>query len=395
MRTITKHIIIACFAICAFLVVSCSRSDDMSAGGDGDGKTLVLRIGTVGQSRASDPDKELMHSLRIIILGRNDKVEHNFYKNFGSEVRENYTHSILNLPPGQKSIYLIANEESVQYMDNDGLEKSLHTFLEAIQLGDTDARDKINGLYFEPDYTQPIPISARHDLFIPYGSEKMERDLYMVRVATKFSVTFLNYRDDEVKIKDFTISSVADRNYLMARLNEKNPLFKEYPSWIEWLKYVSDESQKDPYNPELADQYGWVMDYELPNGTSHNEYSYNENGDESKHITVEGYKETNNPKWGETKVENIYIPESIQLKTGQSKHGEQEYTMTFDIEGRTDNTPTYTLPNLKALFRNTHVLVIVQMNRSHTGGDNFLEVRVKTWEQGDKVDDGFWEEVTD
>lgn len=394
MRTITHHTIIACLAVCTLLAVSCSRSDDTPTGGDSDGRTLVLRIGTVGQSRASDSEKELMHSLRIIILGRNDKVEHNFYEHFGTQPKSEYPHVIKNLPPGQKSIYLIANEESVEYIDGNN-KKSLHDFLAAIRIGDTDARDKINGLYFEPDYTKPIPISARHDLFIPFGSEEMERDLYMVRVATKFSVIFLNFRDDDVTIKDFTIASVADRNYLMARLNEENPMFEGYPSWIEWLKYVSDESQKDPYNPDLAGLRGWIQDYELPGSASYHQYSYNKNPDDkSNYITVSGYDETT-ATWGETKVENIYIPESIRLKAGEQTHGEQEYTMTFDIVDGPNKDVSYTLPNLKALFRNTHVLVTVQMNRKHTDGNNFLEIRVKTWEQGDQVNNGYWEEVTD
>lgn len=399
MRTMTKHIINVCLAVCTLLAVSCSSNDDTPPGAEESRKTLVLRIGTVGQSRASavtTPEKELMHSLRIIILGRDNRVEHNYHTSFDGMPRENYIHSILNLPPGQKTIYLVANEESVKYIDKDGSKKLLTEFLAAIKLGDTDARDKMNGLYFEPDYTQPIPISARHDLFIPVGSDKMERDLYMVRVATKFSVTFLNYRDDPVTIKDFTISSVADQNYLMARLNEENPMFAGYPSWIEWLKYVSDESQKDPYNPDLADDYGWVKEYELPASANKNiTYHYNTRNDVSKYISVRQYEAAATPSRGETKIENIYIPESIKLKAGEQTHGEQEYTMTFDIVNGPNKEVSYTLPNLKALFRNTHVLVIVQMNRKHTGDDNFLEIRVKTWEQGNKVDNGYWEEVTD
>ena len=395
MRTITHHTIIACLAVCTLLAVSCSRSDDTPAGGDSDGRTLVLRIGTVSPIRASDSEKELMHSLRIIILGRDDKVEHNFYEHFGTQPKSEYPHVIKNLPPGQKSIYLIANEESVGYIDGNA-KKSLHDFLAAIRIGDTDARDKINGLYFEPDYTKPIPISARHDLFIPYGSEEMERDLYMVRVATKFSVTFLNYRDDAVTIKDFTISSVADKNYLMAHLNEENPMFDGYPSWIEWLKYVSDESQKNPYDPTLADKYGWVKEYELPASANKEiTYRYNTEDDVNKYISVKQYDVAATPSWGETKVDDFYIPESIKLKDGEQTHGEQEYTMTFDIVDGPNKEVSYTLPNLKALFRNTHVWVTVQMNRKHTGGDNFLEIRVKTWEQGDQVDNGYWEEVTD
>lgn len=395
MRTMTKHIINVCLAVCALLAVSCSSNDDTPPGAEESRKTLVLRIGTVGQSRASAvtiPEKELMHSLRIIILGRDNRVEHNYHTSFDGMPRENYIHSILNLPPGQKTIYLVANEESVEYIDKDGSKKPLTEFLAAIKLGDTDARDKMNGLYFEPDYTQPIPISARHDLFIPVGSDKMERDLYMVRVATKFSVNFLNYRDDAVTVKDFTISKVASQNYLIANLNEQNPLFDGYPSWIEWLKYVSDSSQENPYDPDLADQYGWVKDYELPESAQTDfTYRYSTGNASNNDISVPAYDQLTP---GETKVEDIYIPESMCLKAGEQKYGDQEYTMTFDIVNGPDNGLSYPLPNLRALFRNTHVLVLVRMNQT-SDDDNFLEVRVRTWEQGDQVDNGYWEEVID
>lgn len=399
MRTITKHIISICLAACVLLAMSCSGNDDMTAeaGGGSGSTTLVLHIGTVGQSRAAKPsnapDCELMHSLRIIILGNNGRVEHNFYTSFeDTALKEEYTHSILNLPVGQKTIYLIANEESVENIN--GGNQSLHDFLEAIKTGDTNAGEKIDGIHFEPDYTKNIPISARHDIFIPLNSTQVERTLYMVRVATKFTVNFVNYRDEDVKVNDFTISSIADQNYLMARVGENGGLFKEHSSWIEWLKYVSDISQENPYDPSLADQYGWVKEYDLPQSAQTDiTYHYNTTGNASKDISVSAFKtDTNTP--GETKVEDIYIPESMCLKAGEQKYGDQEYTMTFDIEERPNNSSSYILPNLRALFRNTHVLVTVRMNRTLPGEDNFLEVRVRTWEQGDKVDGGHWEEIT-
>lgn len=396
MRTITKYIISICLAACTvFLAMSCSSNDDVKAeaGGNDGCKTLVLHIGTVGQSRASDSAIELMHSLRVIILDNNGQVEHNFHTSFDSGVLE-YTHQILNLPAGQKTIHLIANEESVQYIDEQAgclTESSLHDFLGAIKIGDTDAGGKIDDIHFKPDYTKNIPISARHNIYIPLNSTEMERTLYMVRVATKFTVNFVNYRDDEVKVNDFTISSVADQNYLMARVGENGGLFNGYPSWIDWLKNVSDISQENPYDPDLADQYGWVKEYDLPaDANTGITYRYSNEKNSASPIIVPSYNEA----VGEMKVDDIYIPESMCLKAEKPKYGEQEYKMTFDIEDGPNKELSYPLPNLKALFRNTHVLVTVRMNRTPPGGDNFLEVRVRTWEPGDKVNGG-WEEVTD
>lgn len=400
MITKTRHIINLCLVVCTLLTVmsGCIYDIPTLADDDGDkeGKMLILRIGTIGQTRAAGMDIEQMHSLRVIILDDNDKVVHNSYTAFEGG-KDTHIHTIRNILPGRKTIYLIANETSVQYIDEQAgnSKKSLNTLLTAIQTGETGVRETIDGLYFEPDYTQNIPLSARYDIDIALDDTEIDRTLYLVRVATKFSVTFLNFRDDPVKIKDFTIASVADRNYLMAHLNEDNLMFKEFPSWIDWLKYVSDESQDDPYNPELAGQRGWVQDYELPKGTTQKTYRHNENSDQSKYIDVAGFSETTTPSWGETKVEDIYIPESISLVAGAPTYGDQEYTMTFDIEGGPDQGLSCKLPNLKALFRNTHVLVNVRMNPSQTSGDNFLKVTVITWEQGDQVDKGYWEEVTD
>lgn len=401
MITKTRHIINLCLVVCTLLTVMSGCIYDIPTLADDDGgkegKMLVLRIGTIGQTCAAGMDIEQMHSLRVIILDENDMVVHNSYIAFDQD-KDDYIHTIRNILPGRKTIYLIANETSVQYIDEqaENSKKSLNILLTAIQTGATGVRETIDGLYFEPDYTQYIPLSARYDIDIALDDTEIDRTLYLVRVATKFSVTFLNFRDDPVRINDFTIASVADRNYLMAHLNEDNLMFKEFPSWIDWLKYVSDESQDAPYNPELAGQRGWVTDYELPAGADKKiTYHYNTENNVDKYIFVKKYDAAATPSWGETKVEDIYIPESISLVAGAPTHGDQEYTMTFDIEGGPDQGLSCKLPNLKALFRNTHVLVNVRMNPSQTSGDNFLDVRVRTWEQGDQVDNGYWEEVTD
>ena len=53
----------------------------------------------------------------------------------------------------------------------------------------------------------------------------------------------------------------------------------------------------------------------------------------------------------------------MNLKSG-TKDGEQEYTLTIHIDGW--EVPfVYKLPNLKALFRNTHVVVDITMYNSN------------------------------
>lgn len=42
----------------------------------------------------------------------------------------------------------------------------------------------------------------------------------MIRVATKFMVNFMNWRGEEVIVENFTIANHADKNFLMAHVND-------------------------------------------------------------------------------------------------------------------------------------------------------------------------------
>ena len=129
-------------------------------------------------------------------------------------------------------------------------------------------------------------------------------------------------------------------------------------TWIEWLKDVSDaSSETDDYTTTEA--AGWLKDYELPT-----------QADKAKtytHGTVTVGKPTvdinypDNSKPGVAKnVPVFYLPESMNLKK-DATDGEQEYTMSIQIQER-EEPFTFPLPNLKALFRNTHVVVNITFN---------------------------------
>lgn len=55
----------------------------------------------------------------------------------------------------------------------------------------------------------------------------------------------------------------------------------------------------------------------------------------------------------------FYLPESMNPKAGATD-GEQEYTMSVYINGVAEPM-TFTLPNLKSLFRNTHAVVDITL----------------------------------
>lgn len=119
--------------------------------------------------------------------------------------------------------------------------------------------------------------------------------------------------------------------------------------WINWLKKVADESQQSPDDVELADKRGWIQAYDIPSETSHQE------------VTVNGPLEVpsmTGDQPGKAVFPVFYLPESKKLKAGLATYGEQEYTLKLDMsENGKELSFTKTFPNLKALFRNTHVLV--------------------------------------
>jgi len=100
---------------------------------------------------------------------------------------------------------------------------------------------------------------------------------------------------------------------------------------------------------ELADRRGWIQAYDIPSETSHQE------------VTVNGPLEVpsmTGDQPGKAVFPVFYLPESKKLKAGSATYGEQEYTLKLDMsENGKELSFTKTFPNLKALFRNTHVLV--------------------------------------
>ena len=58
----------------------------------------------------------------------------------------------------------------------------------------------------------------------------------------------------------------------------------------------------------------------------------------------------------------FYLPESKNIKE-DATDGEQEYQLTIKVDGR-DEPFVSTLPNLKALFRNTHVVVNITLYKT-------------------------------
>ena len=353
MKEILRHIVWMTILVSwALLSASCrggevSYTDEVQP--DDDTAILVLRTGLLDQTRASDRvndavdnSVEYMYTLRIVILHENGTVEHNMYIDFG-EIPQTECYRIFKVTRNEtKKIYLIANEENVS--------TDLHEQLETLTTGNTTFASIVDNFVFIPDYKNPIPMSSVYD--VPVKAENLvEREFYLVRAATKFAFRFTNKRKSKVSIDAIHISDIAGATYLIP--HKREPLFMTFDDeslyWINWLKKVADESQQSPDDVELADKRGWIQAYDIPSETSHQE------------VTVNGPLEVpsmTGDQPGKAVFPVFYLPESKKLKAGSATYGEQEYTLKLDMsENGKELSFTKTFPNLKALFRNTHVLV--------------------------------------
>ena len=353
MKEILRHIVWMTILVSwALLSASCrggevSYTDEVQP--DDDTAILVLRTGLLDQTRASDRVNdavdnpvEYMYTLRIVILHENGTVEHNMYIDFG-EIPQTECYRIFKVTRNEtKKIYLIANEENAS--------TDLHEQLETLTTGNTTFASIVDNFVFIPDYKNPIPMSSVYD--VPVKAENLvEREFYLVRAAMKFAFRFTNKRKSKVSIDAIHISDIAGATYLIP--HKREPLFMSFDDeslyWINWLKKVADESQQSPDDVELADRRGWIQAYDIPSETSHQE------------VTVNGPLEVpsmTGDQPGKAVFPVFYLPESKKLKAGSATYGEQEYTLKLDMsENGKELSFTKTFPNLKALFRNTHVLV--------------------------------------
>lgn len=365
----------AAFVSWALLLTACSSgtsgyTDEVQP--DDPTATLILHTALLDKTRAADipadSPVEYMYTLRIIVLHADGSVEHNVHVDFGNSPQTECFRILKVTRNETKKIYLIANEESVS--------SELHGKLETLTAGDNTFRSIVDELYFTPDYKNPIPMSSVYD--VPVNAESLvERQFYLVRAATKFTFRLTNERENAVSVDAIGISGIVGKTYLIPHKKEKEMLFEGEPFfWIDWLKKVADESQNHPEDVTLADRRGWIQDYDIPSAQIHEEVVVR------SPTLVPGltYHVNEAPTPGEKILPVFYLPESKNLKDVAQEYGEQAYTMTLHLTEKTSEGEagtseekkvsfTRSFPNLRALFRNTHILVDVTF-----------------WEEGVKVD---------
>ena len=362
------HSIVVCLAAFALpFMVACSSQEE-SLPEEISEAILYLNIEPVGLTRAGTatlPDNEKMHSVRVIVLHENGTVEHNkFYSLDGAQVQRAILLKVT--PDEKKKIYLFANEESVSAVEgvadvNSTLSAFFHTYVE----GMSGFEDAVNGLYFAPDYSvgSPIPMSSMYEIDFP-GKGNFDGTFYVVRVATKFTCRFKNFRSGAVTVNSISVSDIANDSYLMAHKQNQTMQFTEEDNsisdlfWIDWLKKVSDESQMYPEdNKTLVEKRGWIMDYDIPGGAVQAPITQTD-------LNLSVPKATNTDVNQEQGIlYTFYLPESKNLMKPDELYGEQQYEMTLGLtdEHGEQKSFNFAFNNLKALFRNTNAVIDIIM----------------------------------
>ena len=378
--------------------------------------TLLLNIKPLAASSSSSVvnPTEKIKTLRVIIIGKGeneslpDTIECNRLFDIPEPVAKDFSYIVRwNSNSGHKDIFVIANEGSV----DDGLTTLLEGFEENELTNDFMAR--VNDYYFTPQYTA----DDKNNIFLPYTFSQQDIvpkagvvntvNAWLIPVATKFVFNFVNYRPAAMNVNEISMKYANKANYLLARPGP-DELEKEYNGkmmgWADWLAEISNNSWLYPDfgpNEDYNDEVGWIVDYELPDPDDKAEYTFfntNVAGEVFKvdagTTTEKDGVETTDPGRRSTPV--YYLPESANFEllgadqSGQTTPGgdgqdeepaEQRFylTMLFEDTAAAASTPPVfrdvAIPNLKALFRNTYVIINVTMSE----GDIELYAEIADW----------------
>lgn len=320
--------------------------------------------------------------------------------------------------PGKKHFYFIANEESVKNIqfeveDESGSKyEDLSAFLNASEFqvpedgqGDTENRELpdatefvelLKSVYFVPEYGKQgdniyLPYTAYYggDGFIVQKGKLLgklneegqviEKQMFLVPVATKFEFNFINNRQNDVEINNIVVSKVNTANYLLAKVGAADK-FKDFGQkddsdyeancyWIDWLAKVSEASWNNSEfqpNETFNEKYGWISDYEIPTNDELKDFVVPLHDVGTSNLVPGKENEAGN----KLRLGPYYVPESCYQEeiTDEGKK-EQRYYLTLRLHDKSQNSsqddPKFEevqISNLKALFRNTYVIINIKMS---------------------------------
>lgn len=352
---------------------------------------------------------EKIKTARVVVIAKGetaavpDTVEYNRLLDVTEVPAKDYAYTLRwNSTPGDKDIFVIANEASV--------DADLSTVLGSYPEGEP-ARNfvsMINDYSFTPAYEA----DAQNNIYLPYTFSQEDIrprpgvmtsvNAWLVPVATKFIFNFTNNRPHAINIKGISMKSANKANYLLGHPTEPTMEYNgEEMSWVDWLAEISKNSWQFPEygsNSGYNDEVGWIVNYDLPDPDDAEVYTFVKQNDPDENFTVKAAKteevdgeEVTTPGKHTTPV--YYLPESANFPApeavdpddtddtgnagddtgdgddeGETVEAEQVYylTMLFEDTANTGLTaPPFIdipIPNLKALFRNTYVVINIIMS---------------------------------
>lgn len=361
----------------------------------GDKTVLMLNISTVNVGPVSGAPVEKIRSVRVIIVnsGSNEQaaiIECNRIIDLPEMSAAGLRYSFYwPSVSGPKQIFVIANESSV---DSD-LSTKLGSFVE-----NSDATALLS---FIDEYSfNPVYEPEGGAIYLPYtyhntnitAEKGVVNDVaaYLVPVATKFIFYFNNSRPNDVNVDGITMEYANKANYLFAKVGNSDisrNFDGTYYYWVEWLAKVSEASWGNTDftpNESFNRDYGWISDYEMPDDEDAEVFVFADKGDvinvKAGTETIEDGKPTVTPF---TRVAGpFYVPESKNLKApgDETPLSEQMFYLTLGLEDTAPGSvaPEFVsvpIPNLGALFRDTYVIITVNMSR----GDIEVFAEIADW----------------
>ena len=415
--------------VCVALVSVSCVSEYPPYGPDADGMLadkdkVVLKINMqpIAASASTNPT-ERIKSLRVVIVSSPETgegtatVEYNRLLDVADMTALGYSRTFTwQSTSAVKDIIVIANEESA----GTGLSALFASYPEGKPAGAL--LSDVEGYYFSPEYTSEggkiyLPYSFIKKGLIPEAGVVNDINAWLLPVATKFIFHFTNSRENAIKINGISMSKANVANYLIARPGP-GELTKQYNgqpiSWIDWLAIIARESWRYPDfsgNDGFNGQVGWIADYQVPDLTDAHVYTFiAENSKDVFEVdgattTEENGVTVTNPGTHTTQV--YYIPESVNFVISGEDAGndsgdgsgdgngndddgsgegnkpikEQRFFLTLLLEDTGDSqAPPFNevaIPNLGALFRNTYVIIDVNMSE----GDIEVYAEIAPWNE--------------
>ena len=389
MRSIKYKILVFFSAIALIILSGCGLIYDDLQETDTNSESpaiLVLRINKIASSTRygqEEPDvqavKEEIRSLRIIMINENNLIEVNEFipsEQLNADPSEIYTF-IRKVSPGQKNFFILANEEKVtnfsgvENPDGSSLTQILDSYNNKILNGE-ELAIFLNSISFSPVYeiidgSVAFPYSSFYSLNLEAG-KKYDNPMYLVPVATKYNVNIINKRKEKVFIKELYINSIADKNYLLPQVGVGN-YYMNGTYWIDWLEKVAEESQKNSDfedNQDFNEEWGWITDYKLPENTTHTPVNLIK--EEGVYVDAQTPVVGGEPEAGSLAVPVFYKPESLNLSANGKGIISQSYSVKMKVqaEGSEEEVElTRSLSNVKALFRNTHLILNIEFSEGY------------------------------